>query len=77
VVEPTEAEVDVAMRAVRAWEEIYGHAPLYARVDLVEPDGAPMVIELELVEPELFFGMVDGSAERFARAILNRLAPGS
>jgi len=75
VVEPTEAEVDVAMRAVRAWEDMYGHGPLYARVDLVEPEaGKPMLIELELVEPELFFGMVEGSAERFARAILNRVA---
>jgi hypothetical protein len=45
--------------------------PLYARVDMViGPAGAPMLLELEVIEPCLYLGSVPGSAERFAAAIL-------
>lgn len=71
VVEATDAEHDVARRCLDAWRDAYGDSPLYARVDLVEPErGEPALIELELVEPELFFGMVKGSAERLARSLV-------
>ena len=30
-------------------------------------------MELELIEPELYFSLVPGSAERMARAIVERL----
>jgi glutathione synthase/RimK-type ligase-like ATP-grasp enzyme len=43
---------------------------LYARVDLVGRD--PMVLELELTEPSLFFLHSDGAAERYAAAIRAR-----
>lgn len=45
---------------------------LYARVDLVPgPDGAPLLLELELVEPSLFLPQApDGTADRFAAAIV-------
>lgn len=43
--------------------------PLYARVDLL--GGA--VLELELTEPSLYFEFGDGSAERLATAIANRI----
>jgi O-ureido-D-serine cyclo-ligase len=50
---------------------------LYARVDLIhDDDGAPRVLELELTEPSLFFEHASGSAERFARAIIERARPG-
>jgi hypothetical protein len=45
--------------------------PLYARVDLVrQSPGDPtfVLMELELVEPSLYFRIVPGSAGRFARA---------
>ena len=46
---------------------------LYARVDLIhDDDSAPRVLELELTEPSLFFAHAEGSAERFASAILAR-----
>jgi glutathione synthase/RimK-type ligase-like ATP-grasp enzyme len=39
--------------------------PLYARVDLLEgPDGTPVILELELVEPSMFFGTAPESAAR-------------
>jgi hypothetical protein len=44
--------------------------PLYARIDVVPgPDGRPLLIELELTEPSLFFEHAPGSAARFAAAI--------
>lgn len=47
---------------------------LYARVDGVERDGRLVVMELELIEPVLYFGADDGAADRFAKACLDRLA---
>jgi hypothetical protein len=45
---------------------------LYARVDLIPgPDGEPMLLELELTEPSLFFRVAPGAADRLAEAILN------
>jgi hypothetical protein len=43
-------------------------------VDLIPgPDGDPILVELELTEPSLFFRQADGSADRLADAILARL----
>ncbi|HET7857549.1 MAG TPA: hypothetical protein VFL41_13920 [Gaiellaceae bacterium] len=39
---------------------------LYARIDLLP---GPLVLEVELTEPSLFFGYAEGAAERFADAI--------
>ena len=38
------------------------------------PDGAPVLIELELTEPSLFLGYADGAADRLADAMLTHLA---
>lgn len=44
-------------------------APLYARVDLVRlADGDFALMEVELIEPSLYFRMDPGAPERFARA---------
>ncbi|GAA1895148.1 hypothetical protein [Actinomadura bangladeshensis] len=68
----TEAELDVANRALAAVPG--GGDLLYARVDLIPgPDGSPMIIELELTEPNLYLHHGEGSAERFAKAIAARL----
>ncbi|MFA1548085.1 RimK family alpha-L-glutamate ligase [Actinomadura chokoriensis] len=68
----TEAELDVANRALAAVPG--GRDLLYARVDLIAgPDGAPLIIELELTEPNLYLQHGPGSAERFAKAIAARL----
>lgn len=55
---------DLGRRIVAALPE----RPLYARVDLVRHDAEYVLMELELVEPSLYFRIVPGSAERFARA---------
>lgn len=47
---------------------------LYGRVDLARDNsGHPMVMELELVEPSLFFNYLPGSADRFVAALQRRL----
>ena len=46
---------------------------LYCRIDAVVRDGKLVLMELELIEPELFLGMAEGAAERFARAIVRRM----
>jgi hypothetical protein len=46
-------------------------APLYARVDVIrDATGAPVLLELELTEPSLFFAHSAGAAERFTAAML-------
>lgn len=68
--DPTPAERALALAAVAACSP----APLYARVDMVDLDGSPAIMELELVEPELFFRFGPGAAERLASAIARTLA---
>lgn len=52
--------------------------PLYARVDLVRtPGGSFALMELELIEPALYFRFADSSARAFASAIAGRYARGS
>jgi len=47
---------------------------LYSRVDLIEDDeGRPRVLELELIEPSLFFSTSEKAADRFVDAVLRRL----
>lgn len=66
---PTPAELAVAERALAAVPQ----APelLYARVDLVDgEDGEPRVMELELVEPNLFLSLHTGSVRGVVEAVL-------
>ena len=67
--EPTPAELDVAARAMAlAPDEL-----VYARVDLIDVEGQPTLMELELIEPDLFLRMAPGSVERFAAAVAAQL----
>lgn len=69
-VEPRAHDVEVAAAALAALPE----EPLYARVDLLRDDaGGSRVIEVELIEPALFFSECPGSAEPYADAIARRL----
>lgn len=63
---PDPDEHEAAARILAAVEEPL----LYARVDLVRGlDGAPRLIELELIEPDLYLGYDSGAGERFAAAV--------
>ncbi|MEQ8903713.1 hypothetical protein [Ekhidna sp.] len=63
---PTQAEIDLAIAAVKACE----NTPLYARVDIVnDNNGNPAVSELELVEPEMWFRKNAKAAEMLAEKV--------
>jgi hypothetical protein len=67
---PDAAELRVGAQALQAAPF---ETPLYARVDLIrDQQGEPVVLELELIEPSLFFPFAVGSAERFAAAAVSR-----
>jgi glutathione synthase/RimK-type ligase-like ATP-grasp enzyme len=46
---------------------------LYARVDLVQAARGPLLMELELIEPELYFLVAPEAADRMAAAIVRQL----
>ena len=47
---------------------------LYARVDCVESSRGPLLMELELIEPELYFLIVPDAAHHMAQLIATRLS---
>jgi len=73
LVEPGEVsadEIGVARLALRA----VGGPVLYARVDLVHDElGAARLLELELIEPSLFFELAPHAVVRLARGIASRV----
>lgn len=74
---PDAAQRAVAEAVLRTVTTSFGSVPLYARIDLLaDTAGRPVLLEAELNEPSLFHLHAPGSAERFAAAILARLAGG-
>lgn len=64
------AEVELGQRALAALSEV----PLYARVDILRGDGGiDRVMELELIDPELYLRFDEASPNRLAGALLRRL----
>lgn len=64
--DPLPEEYAAAESALRA----AGVALLYARVDLIRDlAGAPVLMEIELVEPDLYLEYAPGSEARFAEAV--------
>jgi glutathione synthase/RimK-type ligase-like ATP-grasp enzyme len=49
------------------------HECLYARIDVVDTRRGPLLMELELIEPELYFAYVPDAAERLAQVIVPQL----
>lgn len=65
--------VDLGRQAVAAAERLLGPTT-YARVDIVEgADGAPALLELELLDPVLFFAVVPERTPVFAQVVRARL----
>ncbi len=49
--------------------------PFYARIDIIESEEfGPVIGEIELIEPELFFRTSESAAEAFAEGVEKRLA---
>jgi len=63
--EATKAERRLALAAVAACPE----PPRYARVDMLDGPDGPQLMEIELIEPELFLRYQPSSAMALARAI--------
>jgi glutathione synthase/RimK-type ligase-like ATP-grasp enzyme len=70
---PSEELATLAVQAARVLATL-GEVPLYARVDGIARGNAFLLMELELIEPNLFLAYSDGAADRFARGILKRIA---
>jgi len=66
---PVTPEPDLLAAGRRVMDSL-GETLLYARVDLVRlPGGEPALMELELIEPSLYFSYDAESPKRFARAL--------
>jgi glutathione synthase/RimK-type ligase-like ATP-grasp enzyme len=69
----TPAQLELGHHAVATAEAMFGPTT-YARVDMVTLDhGAPALLELELLDPVLFFVTHSPAATTFARVITRRL----
>jgi glutathione synthase/RimK-type ligase-like ATP-grasp enzyme len=72
-------EVTTPSAALRSFaDRVMTHVPstcLYARVDVVESNRGPLLMELELIEPELYFLVVPGAADRLAELIVTTVLP--
>lgn len=75
-VTPSSAHTELGVRALEATATVLGLDPgalLYARVDCVDHDGAPVLMELELIEPDLYVGYDRSAADRVVAAVRRRL----
>jgi glutathione synthase/RimK-type ligase-like ATP-grasp enzyme len=67
-VEPSAAMFSLAQQTLKALPD----KALYARIDMLETEKGLAIIEVELIEPSLYFNMDKVSSERFADAISKR-----
>jgi glutathione synthase/RimK-type ligase-like ATP-grasp enzyme len=69
-VKPPEKVIDTALNMF----DLIAPAPLYARIDLIRDARDDFALmELELIEPALYFRMDEGSPARFAKAFDKRM----
>ena len=59
---PSTREVEVAYRSL----EVVGHPIEFARIDMIPTESNPMIIEIELIDPFLFFDHFPETAESYA-----------
>ena len=68
---PSAALMGQANRIAATVPQVRGS--LYCRLDAIAKDGKLVLMELELIEPELYLGLAEGAAERFAAAIARKM----
>jgi O-ureido-D-serine cyclo-ligase len=69
------AAEDERLLAAAAHAAIPFERPLYVRLDMIRDRwGTPVILELEMTEPSMFFAYAPGSADRFAALLINRSA---
>jgi glutathione synthase/RimK-type ligase-like ATP-grasp enzyme len=78
LVTPGEADDDelaLARAVVGEVSRRFDYLPLYGRVDIIrDRDGAPMLLELEAIEPNFYLDQVPATAPIVAAAIVRRAA---
>ena len=68
-----EAADDERRLAAAAHAAIPFESPLYARIDMIrDGHGTPVILELEMTEPSMFFAYAPGSADRLAKLLVAR-----
>jgi hypothetical protein len=73
LVTPTQQQVAVAMLTMSVVSDRFVGPPAYGRVDLISgPSGAPLVLEVELIDPYLSLDMEPAAATTLAKAVLHR-----
>jgi glutathione synthase/RimK-type ligase-like ATP-grasp enzyme len=71
--QPTDTYLALAQSALAVAEGLLGPTT-YARVDLIPlHDGSPAILELELLDPALFFETNEAMADRFAEVLHHRI----
>ena len=73
LIHPIEPEPEERALAEQVLSLVPDSPLLYARVDMVMDHGIARLMELEVIEPVLFFSKAPGSAERMAEAIAGRI----
>ncbi len=68
---PSAALLDQANQIAAAVPQV--RDSFYCRIDAVARKGKLVLMELELIEPELFLALAEGAAARFAKAIVGRV----
>lgn len=69
-IDAPESFIVEASKTLEKAEKIIGIMPTYARVDGLSIDGEFVLMELECVEPEMYFTRSPHAAERFVKVIL-------
>ena len=70
-------ELELAERVIAFISERFDYVPLYARVDMLRGEsGEPMLLELEAVEPNLYFNEEPDAVRRLVDGIINRVGDG-
>lgn len=64
---PTALELEIARRALAALPE----PTVFARVDMITSYGTPHILELEAIDPDLFFHMDSGAFDRYIQTLVN------
>ncbi|MHC4994750.1 MAG: ATP-grasp domain-containing protein, partial [Planctomycetota bacterium] len=70
--DPCDELLEAGHRAVTVLKPV----PLYARIDLVLYQGHYALMEIELIEPSLYFNLDGESPRRFTEAFVDRMAMG-
>lgn len=74
LIEAPESFITQASRALHTAQEITGIMPVYARVDGLRDGDKFILMELECVEPEMYFTRSPHAAERFVSVILEAIS---